>query len=46
MRVWVFLNRKAQELKTTIYMLKKNLLQDYIINEMRNPRLRFEEGGG
>lgn len=43
MRVWVFLNRKAQELETTVYQLKKNLLQDYLINEMRNPRLKFSE---
>jgi len=45
MRVWVFLNRKAQKLNTTIYQLKEILLQDYIINEMRNSRLKFVEGG-
>jgi hypothetical protein len=42
MTVWLFMKRKAKELKTTIYQLKQCQLDDYYKSTMASPLLRFE----
>lgn len=39
---WMFLKRKALELKTTIYQLKQNQLDEYYKSTMASPLLKFE----
>jgi len=39
--VWHCLTEKARQLKTTIYQVKKHLLDDYLIEELRNPKIVF-----
>lgn len=39
--VWVRLNALADQLGTTIYALKENLLSDYMIEQLRNPSLKM-----
>jgi hypothetical protein len=36
------LSQKAREIKSNIYQVKKSLLDDYLIQELRNPRVVFE----
>lgn len=40
--VWHCLSQKAREIKSNIYQVKKSLLDDYLIQELRNPRVVFE----
>jgi Transposase DDE domain len=42
LRAWIFLKRKASQLKTTIYQLKQNQLDSYYRTTMKKPTLRFE----
>ena len=40
MHVWVFLKRKAYQIGTTVYQLKKNLLKEYLIKALAEPQLK------
>ena len=42
MTVWLYMKRKAKELKTTIYQLKQCQLDEYYKSTMASPSLRFE----
>ncbi len=39
--VWVRLKALADQMETTIYALKENLLADYMIQQLRNPSLKM-----
>lgn len=39
MLVWVKLKKTAYKTKMTVYQLKKNLLRDYLINQLKNPSI-------
>lgn len=39
--VWHCLTQKAREVKTTIYQVKKKMLSDYMIQQMKNPSVVF-----
>lgn len=39
MFVWVFLKKVAYQTQQTVYQIKKNLLRNYLTNELRNPAL-------
>ena len=39
--VWVRLNELAQQTKRTLYKLKHSLLDDYLIQQLRNPSLKM-----
>ena len=41
LRAWLWLKIKAVKLKTTVYQLKQNQLDNYYIQEMKNPTLKF-----
>lgn len=41
MLVWVHLKNIAYQFCTTIYQLKKNLLKDYLMQQMANPTIKF-----
>jgi hypothetical protein len=41
-QVWIFLSEKANACKKTIYQVKKSLLDDYILEQLRNPSLVYE----
>ncbi len=43
MLVWVRLNQRAQELRTSIYQIKQRLLSDYMEEQLRNPSISIEE---
>ena len=40
-QVWVFLSEKAHTLGTTIYQVKRGLLDEYMVEQLRNPRLVY-----
>jgi hypothetical protein len=42
LRAWIFIKQQAINLKTTVYQLKQNQLDDYYTQTMKNPKLRFE----
>lgn len=42
LRAWIFLKQQARKLKTTIYQLKQNQLDNYYKTTMKNPTLKFE----
>ena len=37
--VWIKLKKIAYKTKNTVYQLKKNLLREYLINELKSPRI-------
>jgi hypothetical protein len=39
MHVWIFLKKIAYQTKQTIYQIKKNLMKNYLIQELHNPSL-------
>lgn len=39
--VWLFLKRRAKQGFTTVYALKQGLLDNYMVNELKSPSLRF-----
>lgn len=41
MLVWVRLNGLASQLGTTIYTLKRDLLSDYMVQQLRNPSIQM-----
>jgi hypothetical protein len=41
LQVWIFLSEKAHTLGTTIYQVKHNLLDEYMVEQMRNPSLVY-----
>lgn len=41
MQVWVFLLEKAHVCGTTVYQVKRSLLDDYMVEQLRNPRLVY-----
>lgn len=41
MQVWIFLSEKAYTLGTTVYQVKHNLLDEYMVEQLRNPRLVY-----
>ena len=41
MLTWVYMKRTANKLKKTIYKVKHDLLKDYLVQELRSPRLVF-----
>jgi len=43
MLVWVRLNQRAQELRTSIYQIKQRLLSDYMEEQLRNPSISIGE---
>jgi hypothetical protein len=40
-QVWVFLSEKAHTLGTTIYQVKRGLLDEYMVEQLRNSRLMY-----
>lgn len=40
-QVWIFLAEKAQTLGTTIYQVKRKLLDEYLTEQLRNPGLVY-----
>jgi hypothetical protein len=43
MQVWLFLSDSASKSKVTIYQVKRRLLDDYLVNQMRFPSLPVTE---
>jgi len=43
MLVWVRLNQRAQELRTSIYQIKQRLLSNYMEEQLRNPSISIGE---
>lgn len=41
LRAWIWLKQEARKQCQTIYQLKQNQLDDYYINTMKNPTLKF-----
>lgn len=41
MFVWVYLKKVAHKTKLTVYQIKKNLLHDYLVNELREPSVKM-----
>ena len=41
MLVWVRMKSLAEELGTTIYALKQDLLSDYMVEQLRNPSIKM-----
>jgi macrodomain Ter protein organizer (MatP/YcbG family) len=41
MLVWVRLKNLARKMGITIYQVKKRLLDDYMVEQMRNPSVMF-----
>jgi len=41
LKVWLFLNETAHQTKQNIYQIKKGLLSNYMINQLRNPSLVY-----
>jgi len=41
MLTWVYMKRTASKLKKTIYKVKHDLLKDYLLQELKSPRLVF-----
>ena len=39
--VWHFLTEKAREIGSNIYQVKRNILSNYMIEQMRNPSVVF-----
>lgn len=39
--VWAFLKRKAQQSGKTVYQLKRGLMKNYLINELKEPAMKF-----
>ena len=40
-QAWVFLKRTAYKTQQTVYQIKQNLLKDYLVKELENPKLKF-----
>jgi len=40
-QVWIFLSEKAHVHKTTVYDMKRSLLDEYMVEQLRNPRLVY-----
>ena len=40
-QVWIFLSEKAHALGTTIYQVKQGLLDEYMVEQLRNPKLVY-----
>ncbi len=41
MLVWVRLKSLAEQAGTTVYALKRDLLSDYMVEQLRNPSIRM-----
>ena len=41
LQVWIFLSEKAYAAKTTIYQVKRSLLDTYMVEQLRNPVLVY-----
>lgn len=41
MLVWVRLSAVAHQVKTSVYQLKRSLLDDYMIQQLRNPKIKM-----
>lgn len=41
MQVWVFLSEKAHACQSTIYQVKRSLLDEYMVEQLCNPRLAY-----
>ncbi len=41
MLVWVRLKAQAEQAGTTVYALKRDLLSDYVVEQLRNPSIRM-----
>jgi hypothetical protein len=39
--VWLFLKRLAYKTASTVYQIKKNLMREYLMDELKNPSLKF-----
>lgn len=39
--VWTTFKKVAYNTKTTVYQLKQNLLDNYIVQELRSPTIKF-----
>jgi len=40
-QVWIFLKKRAYRSKQTVYEIKRNLMKNYLVNELRDPSIRM-----